>query len=191
VLIAIEGIDGVGKTTACEALKQFGFFVFRDSVRHGAIGELSDVEIYKLGIQCNFDLLAFSRRFDFVADRWALSSVVYDGMRGYSHDLKRYLAASVWVFLLDCPVEAARRRVIERDGVPRRTLETEIKIQSSFYQVANEWLKLGGNLLGIETSDRTKAREELIRGVETALNAGILGASALEKNRSLPRLRAR
>ena len=183
MIIALEGSDGVGKSSAAELLRtRLNLTVFADQVRHGLLGDLDAEGMFIAGNQCNLDLTALSRVLHLVADRWALSSVVYDcGLRGISRDrylklMEIYARASAWVFLLDCPPAVARERVSRRDGAPRRSLEEMERIRDGFFTVAEWWRELGGNLTLIPTADREATNRVLLTNVELALlHAGRAG----------------
>lgn len=152
MILALEGNDGVGKSTAAAALAvHFAFPVFADPVRHGLLGELSTRDMFVAGNQSNLDLCCFARHLNFVADRWALSSVVYDGLRGipgtdYTELLQLYVKAPVHVLLLDLPAAVAHARVVARDGEERRPLEEAKQIRVAYLDLARAWTLLGGRL---------------------------------------------
>jgi thymidylate kinase len=175
MILAIEGNDGVGKTTAAAYLgKRLEIPVFADPVRHGLLGALNPREMFLAGNQCNLDLAFFGHHLDFVADRWALSSAVYDGLRGiheqrYEKLLARYVKTPVHVILLDLPEDVARERVTDRDGRPRRPLDEGRRIRLAFLELARTWGRLGGVLTTLNPWNARTFRSELLRTAERAL----------------------
>lgn len=174
MILALEGSDGVGKTSAVEELRRaFGLHVFSDRVRHGLLGEMSARDMFVAGNQCNLDLVSFSRQLHFAADRWVLSSFVYDGLRGIPPErfrdiFRRCAAASAWIFVLDLDPAEARERVVRRDGKPRRTLEEMIRIREGFSAAVDAWELAGGNVTVLDAS-APDLRSRLLQGVELAL----------------------
>jgi len=172
VILALEGNDGVGKSTAAALLnRKFGLFVFEDPVRHGALGDLDAGGLNQCGNQCNLDLAAFSRELNFVADRWLLSSYVYDALRGIPPNREVFEICSkvpAWIFLLECNCAVARERVISRDGTPRRTLGEMESIERGFQDAALLWTQCGGYVRYL-SSESPQFERELIGAVEIAL----------------------
>ncbi len=81
----LEGPNYAGKTTVAWALgKVLKLPVYVDEVRYGAFGleQREPRDWYVQGLQSAINVAWFSRRFDFVVDRWLLTNLVYDSVRG-------------------------------------------------------------------------------------------------------------
>ncbi len=174
MLIALEGSDGVGKTTAVKMLgNKFDIKIFSDNVRHGLLGTMYTRDMFVAGNQCNLDLTSFSYDLDFLADRWVLSSYVYDTIRGikkdkYNQIFELCIKANSLIIVLDIDATIARDRVIKRDGSPRRKLEEMYLIRATFFQAIKLWKKLGGKIIVLNASEKL-LNEKLINVTRNAL----------------------
>jgi len=185
MILALEGISAVGKSSIATALSRaFGFDVYQDQVRHGILGELSRREMYLTGNQCGLDLSFFSGLLDFVADRWCLSSYVYDTWGDVSLEgayvtqlLPMYVRASSRVYLLRLDPELALSRMLKRSARAERAVGPSYSLQQlrdldvGFSRAARIWGDLGGCVLEVDATDVAAAARVVI---EDVLLSGIL-----------------
>ncbi|MCB2154051.1 dTMP kinase [bacterium] len=161
LLVAVEGIDGAGKTTQCLMLRDWlheqgvGCSMFHEPT-HGPIGE----ELRRLARsgrlepQQEFEYFRKDRIYDVetniapalargevvIMDRYYISSIAYQGALGL--DAAEIQAANEaiaprpdLIFLLDAPVRDALGRVIERDDAGPNLFEREeyqLEVQRRF-----------------------------------------------------------
>lgn len=85
MIVVVEGIDRVGKTTLCEKLERFGFIVFKDVWHTAEQLESSEVASYSLGkLDTSITLLKMlaDQDVDVVVDRLHLTELVYGTCEG-------------------------------------------------------------------------------------------------------------
>lgn len=128
----LEGPNCVGKSTLAKRLSDWsGQYVYSDPGRHGFVydwlGEFSERDWLVQGAQHSIDVASLSGTFDFIVDRWVLSNIVYNGLRGVPTppDFVRQIAslASAKVLLLLAPVETIVERSAARALSPGRVRE--------------------------------------------------------------------
>ncbi|HUT24249.1 MAG TPA: dTMP kinase, partial [Sumerlaeia bacterium] len=152
-LIAVEGIDGAGKTTQCErlarALRERGWDVVRlREPTEGSYGrrirELAQSGLGNLSVREEFDLFlkdreenvrvnvrpALRRGAVVILDRYYYSSIAYQGARGLDPDFIRRENEKIappadLVILLTLPVEWVGRRIEGARNQARDLFETE------------------------------------------------------------------
>lgn len=162
----LEGPNYVGKTTVATALgTALRLPVFADPGRHGALPLICSRDWVLAGIQRSLDFAGFSRHFDFVADRWTLSSTVYDGRRGAvwpDGTLRRVVElAQAKVFLLLARPETLLARS-RRDRPEVRTLAEAEDLLRLYRRAAEDYVAIGGELHVI---DAEGSAEEVLRAI--------------------------
>lgn len=142
MLIAIEGIDGSGKTTQARMLA--GFFEkkgrqvvlsheptrgphgarLRESAHAGRLSPEDELELFLLDRRDHLDTLVRPALADgkvVILDRYYFSNIAYQGVRGFDpEEIRRlneeFAPAPDHLFLLDLPVSDALQRIGVRDG---------------------------------------------------------------------------
>lgn len=156
MIYVFEGIEGAGKSTFAFCFAEsLGLPVIKDP--ESGLSRTPE-QWRSLGGQFNTDVAAFSRVFDFVVDRWALSSMVYDYLRGaYAGDaVHARLAAAIdaRVFVIDVETDIAMERIIARDGNSRRITLDELEARRARYlDVAELWNRWGGQALVLDGTE--------------------------------------
>jgi hypothetical protein len=80
MIVIVEGIDRVGKTTLCEKLGSFGFVIFKDAWHVSKALDVVEVAAYSLGkLDTSITLLELldKQGVDVVVDRLHLTELVY------------------------------------------------------------------------------------------------------------------
>ena len=143
VLIAIEGIDGAGKTTQARAIaegiqRRWGFPVIstkeptdgvwgrkiRESARSGRLPPEEEFRFFLEDRRDHVTSLiepSLARGEVVIVDRYYLSSAAYQGARGLSQQAileanEKFSPRPDVVFLLEIPVEDAAKRILRREG---------------------------------------------------------------------------
>lgn len=125
MIYVFEGVDGSGKTTLANGVSsRLRVPTFPDPGRHGLLADWDSAHEWLVrGTQYDLDIACFSRIFDFVVDRWILSSRVYGRRRREVLDDPRARhileIAEAHVFVLEVPSVVAHARMKRRDGVAK------------------------------------------------------------------------
>lgn len=213
VLIALEGIDGAGKTTQAtrlfELLGQMGYDVvrtkeptdgtwgrkLRESSKTGRLAPKEELELFLKDRQEHVSRLivpSLAAGKVILVDRYYFSTVAYQGARGISTDAllkanESFAPPPDVLFLLDIPPEEAMRRILQR-GELGNLFEEE----SSLRAVAKVFAAMDFPYL--ERLDGTAPAELVTRRMLDRLFGGVLstreleeGASVLPKGRDEPR----
>lgn len=176
MLFALEGITAVGKSSVARVLESDGLLVYADAVRHGLLGPLSAREMWIAGNQCNLSLAALAALGDYVADRWCLSSFVYDTWRAggdtdelrYETLLPLYAAAPARVYLLRAPAHLAYTRMLKRAVGPSYSLQDLEQLDRRFLSAVSLWNNFGGDIVVVDSSDVEVAMEFIRKDVADA-----------------------
>ena len=151
MIYVFEGIEGAGKTTAARRYAESnGLKVFVDPSRHMPRVEGRTAAEWKLlGNQTNLHVASFAMIADFVVDRWALSSMVYDSMRGDCLPDKFYqeIAAETpaIVFVLDISPTTALERLREKHDPRNIDLQYLESAAVRYLHAADKWDRWGGD----------------------------------------------
>ena len=151
LLVAVEGIDGAGKTTQCLLLRDWlheggvACSMFHEPT-HGPIGEELRrlARSGRLAPQQEFEYFLNDRMYDLetniapalargevvIMDRYYISSIAYQGALGLDpaeiQEANEEIAPRPdLIFLLDAPVRQALARVVERDDAGPNLFERE------------------------------------------------------------------
>lgn len=146
----LEGPNYAGKTTVARALgKVLELPVYVDEARHGAYGfePQSPRDWYVQGLQNVTELTWFSRHFNFVVDRWLLTNLVYDSIRGIKWSDETILElinnSNVKVYVLNVgSYELLRRSRGDRDGL--ETVEDTYVLWARYLAAIERFDRLGG-----------------------------------------------
>lgn len=166
----LEGANCVGKSTLAKSLSSlYDLPVFDDPGRHGALTWLHpltsrDLQVH--GAQHALTVAALAPFLRAIVDRWVLSNVVYDGLRGrpVPWDFVRAVARAAGdarVFVLEAPVEVLEARAARRGGRPLRRLREQL---NAFRDAARLYRDLGGEVHVIDTN---RSEEEVLNEVRT------------------------
>lgn len=166
----LEGANCVGKTTLAKSLaSHYHLPIFDDPGRHGEmlwLEPLTPRDWQVQGAQHALTVASLAPHLSLIVDRWVLSNVVYDGLRGSAvpWDFIRTvvrLAGDVKVFLLRAPEEVLRERAERRGaGVPGN-LGTQLR---AFWDAAWLYMELGGEVHFVNTD---LPEEEVLDEVRT------------------------
>jgi len=174
VIFALEGISAVGKSSVAGVLEDAGLPVFRDPVRHGLLGDLNRRELFLAGNQCGLTLAHFAPVLDFVADRWCLSSFVYDVWGDVTLDgayltrlLPIYARTPARVYLLRVDPDLAYRRMLDRAVGPTYSREQLHALDRGFSRAAEVWAGLGGHVREVDATDVPAAAAIVLGDVRT------------------------
>jgi thymidylate kinase len=160
----------VGKSTLAKSLASlYDLPVFDDPGRHGALTWLHpltsrDLQVH--GAQHALTVAALAPFLRAIVDRWVLSNVVYDGLRGrpvpwdFVREVVR-LAGDARVFVLEAPEEVLAERAWRRGYVPTIPLLEQL---NAFRDAAGMYRELGGE---IHVIDANRSEEEVIHEVRT------------------------
>lgn len=146
----LEGPNYSGKTTVAQALgKVLKLPVYVDDARHGAHGfePQSPRDWYVQGLQSAAVVAWFSKRFDFVVDRWLLTNLVYDYVRGvkWSDETVSGLIAATdaKVYVLNVGAEELLRRSRgDREGL--ETVDDAYVLWARYRGAIERFARLGG-----------------------------------------------
>lgn len=169
MIYVFEGMEGVGKSTIAEAFaleSRLPLFVAPDRHMPRAAGRSSrDWRI--LGTQINLDVAEFATMTDFVVDRWCLSSMVYDFLRGESEpdevfqDIASSVDATIYVF--DTDPEVALARILIRDGNPRQIEIDHLEaVRDRYLEVSTQWNGWGGFAAVVDATDLDALADRLV-----------------------------
>lgn len=150
MIYVLEGPNYAGKTTVARALgKVLKHPVYVDEARHGAHGfePLTPRDWYVQGLQSVAMVAWFSKRFDFVVDRWLLTNLVYDYVRGvrWSDETVSGLIAATdaKVYVLNVGAEELLRRSRgDRDGL--ETVDDAYVLWARYQGAIERFARLGG-----------------------------------------------
>jgi hypothetical protein len=157
MIYVFEGIEGVGKTsTASRFARRSGLEVYNDPSRRApAAAERTPGDWMRLGNQANLDVAEFARIADFVVDRWCLSSMTLDFLRGvYAGDdfyrlIARNTRARIFLLEIDPELALARATRVRERGLTIQILEERRK---RYREVAYLWSSWGGEVHFVDTS---------------------------------------
>lgn len=150
MIYVLEGPNYAGKTTVARALgKVLKLPVYVDEARHGAHGfePQSSRDWYVQGLQSAAVVAWFSKRFDFVVDRWLLTNLVYDYVRGvkWSDETVSGLIAATdaKVYVLNVGAEELLRRSRgDRDGL--ETVDDAYVLWARYQGAIERFARIGG-----------------------------------------------
>lgn len=160
MIYVFEGIEGAGKTSSARRFaRRSGLEVYDDPSRHApAAAERTPEDWMRLGGQANLDVASFARITDFAVDRWCLTAMTYDYLRGAyaGDDFYRPLARNVRarVYLLDVDPELAFARATR---VKERALTLDLLVarRERYLESAELWRSWGGEVLVVDSSGDT------------------------------------